>query len=76
MQLMMYLNNDLIESIQVDIYQISRPGYLGQFKRVLKQKHISLIQESETMPEFLVVDPIGQANSNSHSTGSCVEDHN
>lgn len=76
MQLMMYLNNDLIESIQVDIYQISRPGYLGQFKRVLKQKHISLIQESETMPEFLVVDPIGQGNSNSHSTGSCVEDHN
>jgi hypothetical protein len=76
MQLMMYLNNDLIESIQVDIYQISRPGYLGQFKRVLKQKHISLIQESETMPEFLVVDPIGQGNSNSNSTGSCLEDHN
>ena len=63
MQLMMYLNNDLIESIQVDLYQISRPGYLGQFKRVLKQKHISLIQESATMPEFLVVDPIVQGNS-------------
>ena len=63
MQLMMYLNNDLIESIQVDLYQISRPGYLGQFKRVLKQKHISLIQESATMPEFLVVDPIVQSNS-------------
>ena len=63
MQLMMYLNNDLIESIQVDLYQISRPGYLGQFKRVLKQKHISLIQESATMPEFLVVDPIVQRNS-------------
>ena len=60
---MMYLNNDLIESIQVDLYQISRPGYLGQFKRVLKQKHISLIQESATMPEFLVVDPIVQRNS-------------
>ena len=76
MQLMMYLNNDLIESIKVDIYQISRPGYLGQFKRVLKQKHISLIQESETMPEFLVVDPIVQGNSISNSTGSCTVDHN
>lgn len=73
---MMYLNNDLIESIQVDIYQISRPGYLGQFKRVLKQKHISLIQESETMPEFLVVDPIVQGNSISNSTGGYAVDHN
>lgn len=68
MQLMMYLNNDLIESIQVDLYQISRPGYLGQFKRVLKQKHISLIQESAAMPEFLVVDPIVQGKSYSQST--------
>ncbi len=58
MQLMMYLNNDLIESIKVDFHQLSRPGYLGQFKRVLKQKHFSLIQQSGTLPEFLVVDPI------------------
>ncbi len=55
---MMYLNNDLIESIKVDFHQLSRPGYLGQFKRVLKQKHFSLIQQSGTLPEFLVVDPI------------------
>ncbi len=62
MQLMMYLNNDLVESIQVDLYQLSRPGYLGQFKRVLKQKHSSLLLQSATAPEFLVVDPGTQNN--------------
>jgi hypothetical protein len=63
MQLMMYLDNDLIEAVPLHFEQLSRPGYLGQFKRVLKQKHLSLIQESATVPEFLVVNvqtPPGQ----------------
>ena len=56
MQLMMYLGNDLVDSIPVDLHLLSQPGYLGKFKRVLKNKHAELIQESSVPPEFLVVD--------------------
>jgi len=56
MQLMMYLGNDLIDSICVDLHLLSQPGYLGKFKRVLKNKHAELIQASSAQPEFLVVD--------------------
>jgi hypothetical protein len=56
MQLMMYLGNDLIDSISIDFHLLSQPGYLGKFKRVLKNKHAELIQQSPTQPEFLVVD--------------------
>ena len=55
MQLTMYLGNDLIEAVPVDNTEISKPGYLGSFKRKLKNKYYSLIQESNTQPEFLVV---------------------
>jgi hypothetical protein len=57
MQLMMFLGNDMIDSIPVNTDQLSLPGYLGRFKRVLKEKHADLIRESGTPPEFLVVDP-------------------
>ncbi len=56
MQLMMYINNDLIESVTLDLASVSRPGYLGQFKRILKQRHAVLIAEVEADPEFLVID--------------------
>ena len=56
MTLMMYLGNDLIESVSVNNGQLSIPGYLGSFKRLLKQKHFHLIQESSVEPEFLVID--------------------
>lgn len=55
MQLMMYIGNDLIEAVSVDVAYISVPGYLGNFKRQLKQKHYTLIQESTIQPEFLVI---------------------
>lgn len=55
MQLMMYLGNDLIDSIQVNMYDLSKPGYLGKFKRQLKQRHVDLIQEADQQPEFLVI---------------------
>ena len=55
MQLMMYLGNDLIEAVSVDVTRISIPGYLGNFKRQLKQKYQSLLQETAEQPEFLVV---------------------
>ena len=54
---MMYIGNDLIESVQLDNERISKPGYLGSFKRCLKLKYRELIQQCPDPPEFLVVDP-------------------
>jgi len=56
MQLMMYIGNDMIEAVTVSEESISQPGYLGKFKRMLKDKYADLIRESKTPPEFLVVD--------------------
>lgn len=55
MQLMMYIGNDLIEAVPVDTLRLSIPGYLGSFKRQLKQKYQALLQETPEQPEFLVV---------------------
>jgi hypothetical protein len=52
----MYLGNDLIESVPLNNEQVSRPGYLGQFKRLLKEKYADLINQSGDGPEFLVTD--------------------
>lgn len=54
MELIMYLGNDFIESVSVNDTLLSQPGYLGAFKRRLKQKHWLLIQETGLGPEFLV----------------------
>jgi hypothetical protein len=72
MELMMYLGNDLIESVTLNLQSISQPGYLGSFKRNLKQKHIELIQQSGSVPEFLVVNlsPAASASSNAGSQHS------
>jgi hypothetical protein len=56
MQLMMFIGNDLIESVPVSEERISQPGYLGKFKRMLKDKYADLIRESKTPAEFLVTD--------------------
>ena len=55
MQLMMYIGNDLIEAIPLQSESIPQPGYLGQFKRLMKEKYAQLIHESQVRPEFLVV---------------------
>ena len=55
MQLMMYIGNDLIETITVDFTRLSIPGYLGGYKRQLKQKYKDLILESAQEAEFLVI---------------------
>jgi hypothetical protein len=73
MQLMMYIGNDLIEAVPVNLAQISQPGYLGKFKRLLKQKYFPLILESGAQPEFLVINSHPQpvttvATSNFHVT--------
>jgi hypothetical protein len=52
----MYLGNDLIEAVPLNLYEISKPGYLGRFKRQLKQRYDDLIRETNIQPEFLVVD--------------------
>lgn len=64
MQLIMYLGNDLIESVPVSEEHVSQPGYLGKFKRMLKEKYADLIRESEVRPEFFVTD----ITPSSHST--------
>ena len=55
MELMMYLGNDLIESVPVSPEKLSQPGYLGQFKRQLKLRHAELLQQTVYPPEFLVI---------------------
>ena len=52
---MMYIGNDLIEAIPLQSESIPQPGYLGQFKRSMKEKYAELINESTVRPEFLVV---------------------
>jgi len=64
MQLMMYIGNDLIEAVTLNEESVSQPGYVGKFKRMLKDKHASLICESGIRPEFLIVD----ITPSSHST--------
>jgi hypothetical protein len=71
MQLMMYIGNDLIEAVPVNFSQFSQPGYLGKFKRVLKQKYSEMIQESGMQPEFLVIDmKSSQRASNTYSNNT------
>ncbi len=60
---MMYLGNDLVESVSVNFTLLSTPGYLGSFKRSLKQKHNDLIQQVADQPEFLIVNPALDTNS-------------
>ena len=57
MELMMYIGNDLIESVKLDEQRISKPGYLGSFKRCLKIKYRELLQQYPDPPEFLVIEP-------------------
>lgn len=60
MQLMMYLGNDHIESIKLDPDRISKPGYLGTFKRNLKVKYKDLIMEYGSAADFIVVGEVKQ----------------
>jgi hypothetical protein len=57
MKLMMYLGNDLIESIPINTTDLRVPGYLGKFKRNLKVKYRELLQMAPEPPEFLVFNP-------------------
>jgi hypothetical protein len=58
MQLMMYMGNDLIEAVQLNMQDIPKPGYVGSFKRSLKLKYRELIQQFPEPPEFLIIEPM------------------
>ena len=60
MQLMMYLGNDHIESVKLDPDRISKPGYLGTFKRNLKVKYKDLIGEYGSPADFIIVGEMNQ----------------
>ena len=53
----MYIGNDLIEAIPINVNDLRIPGYLGKFKRSLKVKYSSLISETGASAEFLVFNP-------------------
>ncbi len=53
----MYIGNDLIEAIPLNLENIAKPGYVGSFKRSLKMKYSELIQQFPDPPEFLVINP-------------------
>jgi hypothetical protein len=56
MKLMMYIGNDLIEAIQLEVDKIRIPGYVGDFKRNLKIKYSELINQHSNPPDFLVTE--------------------
>jgi hypothetical protein len=55
MQLMMYIGNDFIESVKLDPDRVSKPGYLGTFKRNLKIKYKEEIGLHGSPADFIVV---------------------
>jgi hypothetical protein len=61
MKLMMYIGNDLIEAIQLEVDKIRIPGYVGNFKRTLKMKYHELISQHEDPPDFLVTNLLPQS---------------
>jgi len=62
---MMYIGNDHIESVSLDKEKISKPGYLGTFKRNLKVKHKDLISEYGSPADFIVINMSEDANKTS-----------
>ena len=54
---MMYLGNDLVEAVPINVQDLRIPGYLGKFKRNLKVKYREMLLMAPEPPEFLVIDP-------------------
>ncbi|MBM3442137.1 MAG: hypothetical protein FJX89_05475 [Bacteroidetes bacterium] len=53
MQLLMFVGDELIESVLLDKDLVSKPGYLGNYKRRLQTKYRDLYL-SGNRPEFYV----------------------
>ena len=58
----MYIGNDHIESVSLDKERISKPGYLGAFKRSLKVKYKDLISQHGSPADFIIVNLDGSTN--------------
>lgn len=63
MELMMYIGNDFIESVKLDPDRVSKPGYLGTFKRNLKIKYKELISQYGSPADFIVIGEVNKAHS-------------
>lgn len=57
MFLKMFVGDELIESVPLDKEMISKPGYVGNFKRRLQNKYRELFGR-EPKPEFFVSNPL------------------
>ncbi len=53
MNLMMFVGSELIEAMPLDKELISKPGYLGNFKRRMQNKYRELFLR-DPKPEFYV----------------------
>jgi hypothetical protein len=56
MYLAMYLGPDLIASVQLNSHLLSEPGYIGLYKRHLKEQNPFNKQNPVNEPEFLLTD--------------------
>lgn len=54
MKLLMYLDGEVVDCVRIDYRQVVLPGYLGELKRELQKKHLALLQQSGSEPEFLL----------------------
>jgi hypothetical protein len=50
----MYISNDFIDAIPLNSISITNPGYLGNIKKKLKQKHAVLLKCTAEEPVFLI----------------------
>ncbi|MGB4772397.1 MAG: hypothetical protein WBP58_13100 [Chitinophagaceae bacterium] len=58
MTLMMFLGNDLIEAVPLDKENIPVPGYLGHFKRALKEKYRETLIQAAQPPDFFIMNAL------------------
>lgn len=54
MELMMYLDDRLVESMNLNSKRITEPSYVGKFVKELRQRHEKLIERASEEPEFLI----------------------
>jgi hypothetical protein len=59
MNLLMYIGDDLVESVPLEKEMISKPGYLGNFKRRLQHKYREVFPNAPK-PQFFVANPTTQ----------------
>jgi hypothetical protein len=71
MKLLMYIENELIDSITIEADKIIYPGYIGEFIKMFKEKHTFIIEHSLKEPEFLVQRISGSSHNGHQWRTSC-----